>query len=506
MIENDLIRHTLDGEEVFYLKGGTDYLPTIYIKQNKHLGKWMVFESEHHEVVSNRTFLNKKACIDFINSYDKQTRLSLDALYESIQNPALRELAKQVDFAKSTQLTPLPTSDKFARYQQQQLRLIQQKYRKADIQLVASFCDGRVSLYSSHVDSNNECVFYLCDGDTVSSYKSWKTFSVAKALFQKLNSCECLSHSNSNDITHATDSVPAEANSTPHNQQQFEQDTLDGQAIYRLHGGTKYLPSIYIKYNTHWNKWMIFEGKTHHPISNRTFNSQQDCIDFINSYDEQSESTLTLLRNEIQDKKLRAIVENIDFSNPQQVIKVSDNSLVQSIIDAQKSSIASIYGIDKEEVQLISYFFDGVIALYTNNAKLKDELMFYVFDNGISSAYTPWKTVSLAIVLFQKLVEYDREQHKYEHLEDLIGKSLIDDKGNGFYFVEHITDTSFMYVQKVHVDMVNGINTAMPELPLAPSFIANVKMETGLLTLHVKNHFIDMENEKEVYSFEIVGG
>ncbi len=507
MMSNSLVSQTLNGEEVFYLQGGTQYLPTIYIQKNKHWEKWMVFEGKTHEAITNRTFKTKEDCIDFINTYDKQTVSTLGSLYATIADKDLRQLLDQVDFINPTQVGTIPTGSDLESKINQQIQAIQQTphYAVKDVRLIVTFFDGYVSLYTNCTNNSDERYFYLYSEDTVSRYKSWKTISVVKAMLNRLNICQQRQQKSltSADIKKLTPSHIAHTQTM----EQFRLDTFNGSKIYRLDEGTKYLPSIYIQYNTHWNKWMIFEAKTHQIITNRTFVSQQSCIDFINSYDEQSEETLNMLCSEIRDSELRAIINKIDFSEPKQIIELTAKTeAVKRIVNAQQEAIAETYQIAKDKIEPVCCFFDGAIGLYTNSAQNKDERMFYLFDNGVANFYTPWKTVSLAIALFKKLVDCDNARHKSTYLKNLVNKSLIDNQGNGFYFAEHITDSHFMYVQKVQVKPANGTKVAVAELPLTPLFLAKIKIEEGLLTLDVHGHFMNTDDEQESYFFEVIGG
>ncbi|PID37775.1 MAG: hypothetical protein CR966_00555 [Pseudomonadales bacterium] len=257
----------------------------------------------------------------------------------------------------------------------------------------------------------------------------------------------------------------------------FVKDILEDNEIFRLEGGTKYLPSIYIQNNAHWNKWMVFECKTHEPVTNRTFNSKEDCIEFIKTYDEQSESTLNSLYSDIDDPLLSACVKKIDLSNPKQVRAMTSDNHLALIVHSQKLEIAELENVDIRKVKLISFFYQGLISLFFQDTDDPDERVFYIFDNGRVRSYPAWKTVSVAMALINSLKNYSKEETLYKKLNKLVGKALISIDGHGFIFDKHFPHTNLMFAQKVRVIQANSEKTASPNSPLTPMFLCKVEFQ-----------------------------
>ncbi len=284
----------------------------------------------------------------------------------------------------------------------------------------------------------------------------------------------------------------------------FVKDEFNGNEIFRLDGGTKYLPSIYIQNNAHWNKWMVFDCKAHEAVTNRTFNSKEDCIEFIKTYDEQSESTLNSLYDDIKDSGLNAFVRKIDFSNPKQVRAMTSDNHLALIIHSQKLEIAELENIDIRKVKLVSFFYHGLISLFFQDTDDPDERVFYIFDNGNVSSYPAWKTVSVAMALINSLKNYSQEEFLYKRLENLVGKALISVSGQGFVFDKHFPHTNLMFAQKVRVTQINEEKVASPNLPLTPMFVCKVEFQKeNQIALTIINHFSDSEEKTEPYIIQL---
>lgn len=272
---------------------------------------------------------------------------------------------------------------------------------------------------------------------------------------------------------------------------EFVEDQLNGHQIFRLEGGTKYLPSLYIKHNAHWDRWMVFESKTSTAITNRIFTSKKDCIDYIEQYDTNSEKTLDVFYQEIENKSLIETIQKINFKEPKLIDHFDMNGELDLLFSAQKVEISKHYDVATDNLKLICWFFDGLLSLYvdqhdnsTNN--------FYIMNNGSISDYPSWKTVSVAIALFKTVISYDQEKSRQKilqmRLDFLVGKAVIADNGYGFAFGNHIKNTNLMYVQRVGVDTVDDKKVADATQPLTPMFLCELKIDRVQILIEIKSN------------------